>query len=60
MATKSAAKSKINKSKSKKPKPKKLKPPKQSKPKTESYDDLYKKIIDLELKINEIEKMTST
>jgi hypothetical protein len=51
MATKSTVKPK--KSKAKKPKsPKKTKP----KTKTESYDDLYKKITDLESKIDEIEK----
>jgi len=52
MATKSTAKpkkSKVNKIKS----VKKTK----SKVKTESYDDLYKKVIDLESKIDEIEKL---
>ncbi|MDH3313139.1 MAG: hypothetical protein OEM28_08335 [Nitrosopumilus sp.] len=54
MVTKSTTKPK--KTKAKKPKPvKKTKP----KTKTESYDDLYKKIIDLELKIDEIEKIMS-
>jgi len=51
MATKSTVKPK--KPKAKKPKPVK-------KTKTESYDDLHKKIIDLESKINEIEKTMST
>jgi len=51
MTTKSTVKPK--KSKAKKPKsPKKTKP----KTKTEFYDDLYKKITDLESKIDEIEK----
>ncbi|MDH3340195.1 MAG: hypothetical protein OEL84_02785 [Nitrosopumilus sp.] len=63
MATKSTVKPKklkTHKAKSaKKPKPKKTKSLKKSQPKTESYDDLYKKIIDLELKIDEIEKIMS-
>lgn len=52
MATKSTVKPK-------KPKAKKTKPVKKtkSKTKTESYDDLYKKVIDLESKIDEIEKL---
>ena len=51
MATKSTTKSK---SKSKKPKT-----AKKPKAETESYDDLYKKVSDLESKIEEIEKTMS-
>jgi len=59
MATKSTTKSNINKSKDTK-KPKHMKPKsKKPQPKTKSYDDLYKKIIDLESKIDKIEKIAS-
>lgn len=51
MTTKSTTKPK--KSKAKKPKS-----PKKPRIKTESYDDLYKRIMDLESKIDEIEKIT--
>jgi len=56
MATKSATKSKKPKSATKSKKPKSVKNPKV---KTESYDDLYKKISILESKIDEIEKQCS-
>ena len=46
--------------KPKKPKSKKPKPVKKTKPKTESYDDLYKKIAHLESKINDLEKTISS